>query len=646
MNIRIGLATLAILLVGFSAAANAQNQKEEIQRILEEKMRFTPEEIKKIYEQTEIRRESDGTLLTGKEKFRAFAEMMRKEQGSAPQKFAKNNEITETDERLISGDFIPESEVHAAINPKDSNNIIVSPIRQRPQATIDALSCPIYYTKDFGKTWKKSFFNAVTLDPDAVTLGGGDPMFVFDANGKAYFSWIVLSGVDNLDSVVEAMYWATSTDGGVTWQQAKNNWIGKSKMSYSALQFGQVTDFFDKQWFACDRTNSPYRGTVYAGMYHVSPTDSRMGIRVKAPNAQNFTQTTVRVPGDYVFNQFASTDVDNSGNLHMTFFATSLNGVIGNFLFHTMSTDGGKTLQPPAIVSEIQTFRFSPAQQSERLIGVAPSRFYPCPQFAIDKSDGAFRGNLYATWTGNGVHSRFSTDLDIYFARSTDNGKTWSNPIVVNNDGKDNGKHQFYPSITVNPEGTVVMTWYDRRNEKFNAETDYYIAFSYDGGLTFAENSVVSSSPSNFNRIGSVNGNFGIGEYHQVLATKSFAIPVWSDGRTNDGDINIYTAFVPITSSPPKVERVTPVNDNLAVGEVYPSPAVNEILCEFTLADKSFVQFDISDVDGKTLVTERRDKAAGNFKESLSVASLPPGAYWLKISTSFGFAVRKFAVMK
>ena len=61
----------------------------------------------------------------------------------------------QTDETVVSDDTEVESEVHAAVNPVDTANIIISPIRQAGSFPAVDLTCPVYYTKDFGKTWKK-----------------------------------------------------------------------------------------------------------------------------------------------------------------------------------------------------------------------------------------------------------------------------------------------------------------------------------------------------------------------------------------------------------------------------------------------------------------------------------------------------------
>ncbi len=194
-------------------------------------------------------------------------------------------EATQNDATSVAADFPNigvsvsnqiESEVHAAINPLDSANIIVSPINQTGGLTV-----PIYYTKDFGKSWKKSSVNLGPAIAESFVAGGGDPMFAFDANGTAYFSWINLYYTSfQFDTVYADMYWAYSTDGGETWLREKNDLIGRG---YIVNQ--TVTSFFDKQWMIVDKTDSPYRGNLYCAMLHADGDDPRVGLRTK--NAKN-----------------------------------------------------------------------------------------------------------------------------------------------------------------------------------------------------------------------------------------------------------------------------------------------------------------------------------------------------------------------
>jgi hypothetical protein len=52
---------------------------------------------------------------------------------------------------------------------------------------------------------------------------------------------------------------------------------------------------------------------------------------------------------------------------------------------------------------------------------------------------------------------------DIFYTRSTNNGKTWSKPIKLNTDKDAPNKTQWMPSLSATSDGTVTASWYDRR---------------------------------------------------------------------------------------------------------------------------------------------------------------------------------------
>jgi hypothetical protein len=69
---------------------------------------------------------------------------------------APNTGADRSEEVLVHDDEKAESELHAAMNPTDTNNIIVSPIIQDPSNFLSPIDVPIYYTLDFGQTWNTS----------------------------------------------------------------------------------------------------------------------------------------------------------------------------------------------------------------------------------------------------------------------------------------------------------------------------------------------------------------------------------------------------------------------------------------------------------------------------------------------------------
>lgn len=546
-------------------------------------------------------------------------------------------------EKVVSDDAAAESELHAAINPTDSSNMVVSPIRST-QNPLEGLLCPIYYTKNFGKTWNKSTFQTKPKSPTALTIGGGDPMFAFDASGKLYISWINLY-IENFkfDTLYEEMSWAYSTDGGVTWKREAQGIIGKT-----LVRSANQTEFFDKQWMVVDQTNSQYKGNLYAGIFHPSATDGRVGLRRKEAGATEFIQSTVRPQGsEYTLNQFTSVDVDIQGGVHLTFFG-DINNALAPALYHAISTDGGKSLAKEVKISDVQIPRFSNGQVSDSIVGVQASRLYPCPHLAIDKSTSSpYKGNCYMVWTANGVSAKLDNGLDIYFSTSTDNGETWSTPVIVNDDEKGKQSEQFYPSITVNPNGVICIAWYDRRNDAANNNTEYYMTFSFDGGKTFKKNFAISQKPSDFTTVGLLNGGFGVGEYNEILSTASYAIPFWADARNNDGNMNVYSAFVPISATTSVAEQITTLNPNFELYDVTPSPIVGATLIGFRLQNSSKVTLEIFDATGTfQAVLYKGTMSAGENYVPLPAGLLSNGKYFYKLTTDFGYSLKSLVILK
>jgi hypothetical protein len=64
---------------------------------------------------------------------------------------------------------------------------------------------------------------------------------------------------------------------------------------------------------------------------------------------------------------------------------------------------------------------------------------------------------VYAGAGKNGDHG------DIFYQRSTDNGKTWSKAIELNTDKDAPNKTQWMPSLSATSDGNVTASWYDRR---------------------------------------------------------------------------------------------------------------------------------------------------------------------------------------
>ncbi len=571
-------------------------QENRILEILREKIRYTPEQIELL----EARGGQD-----------------EREAHSVLGQSAAGGEV------VVSGDAAVESEVHAAINPLDTQNVIVSPIRQGTN-----LDCPIYYTTDFGSTWSRGQFQATPRVPGTTVLGGGDPVLAYDLNGRAFITWLSFEfGVGVINA---RMYWAYSDDRGATWTRPDGDVV----VEHTATLQGTGT-IIDKQWMATDASQSQWRGSLYAAFLETTGDESHIGLRYLRAGDILWSKTTITISDVDLFTvQFCDLVVDESGVIHVSYWG-SPDG--SNYaLYHAASSDGGATFGASTMISWAHMMNFTAGEDGSTIAGVDARRIYPCPHIAVDNSGGAASGNLYAVWTAQGTTTKLANGLDIYFSRSSDGGNTWSSATIVNSDPPDRGTHQFYPSISVSPAGVIAVTWYDRRSDPSNRRTEYYLSYSFDAGATFTPGFAVSTQPTDFATVGSRNSSFGIGEYTQVLTTSSYALPVWTDGRSNDGNLNIYAAVVPISLDGAGADAVIGVSSNFDLVSVLPDgPDRFDVVWQMNRPGSASVE--VLDMLGNVVVqVPAREVEEGSHSTSIALEGVARGAYFVRLVTSFG----------
>jgi hypothetical protein len=551
------------------------------------------------------------------------------EDGIARYRRSDGSEIQVTDVTIA------ESEVHAAINPSDSNNIVLSPIRLIP---FGGYTLPIYYTHNFGKTWSASDFNPRPNDSNANVLGGGDPVFAFDADGKLYYSWIALYRT-TATSYHWGLLWAYSNDGGNTWLKTDSNYICLS----SGAGFVSLPIISDKQWMATDQSGGQYHGNLYVSYLKAEMQTGKIRIVVQRKQADSieFDLDPVEISdGSFASVQFGNVAVDANGYVHVTFCDDQ------SSLWHAYSDDGGVNYSTPKRISD---FLMPEAIRGIKSAGSSP-RIYPAPHLAVDNSSSNYAGNLYLTWTAKGLTKDENSGADVYFVRSTDGGNTWETPIIVNDDERGLPKDQFYSNITVNEEGVVILGWYDARHSVSNTQneiTQYYLAYSFNGGQSFTTNFNVSSAFTDFSTVGDKNNQFGIGEYNSVVATKGYAIPVWSDGRKGDGDLDIYVAFAELEKDPQSIPEVRQVDGLFQLHALSPNPANSFIEIDYELLEASRVAFKILTIDGKWIAQKNEDlQTADKHSCRLDTRKLPNGHYILLFDTEFGRISQKFSIKR
>ena len=476
----------------------------------------------------------------------------------------------------------PEAELHAAINPLDSNNIVVS--TQHDFAGITNVT--LYYTFDFGDTWNTSNFQGIPAGYDIA----GDAVLSFDSSGDVFL--INLVGSSNEVNTILSK----STDGGVTW----------------SLVSTVATGFTDKPWFAIDRyATSPYLGNMYVPLVENN---------LNLYTLDNLYQVTNSLPfanGEHL----PSVVVKKDG----TVFTSGIDLTSPNIIHVQEYSNGGSTLVHSTQVVSFPSYLFGAPDVS--------LRFQPTAYLAIDNSGNSYDGRLYLSYTAS--ESINPDYFNIYLTFSDDNGLTWSTPAIVHSD-QQSEVQQFYSSIYVNDNGVLILDWYDRKNYgNTNKLTDFIMGVSYDGGSSFFEIQLNALS-SDFDYVIPSSGDFGIGEYHQLVATNNTAISFWSDGRTNDGDLNIYMAKVNL-GGPLNIEESSIISNELAVSSLYPIPASDLVYSDIDLKDATKIKYAILNESGETVkTTDWVTYSAGKHTLTFNIDG-STGAYFIKLVTEKGY---------
>lgn len=554
-------------------------------------------------------------------------------------------------EKLVKDDEKgSEAELFAVIDPLDSNNLVVGVIHFAYTQLEQPLSISIYYSDDFGNSWNKSIFDG-TIDNDAYTIGGGDPVLVYDAEGKLHLTFLIISTTDPFTfQSKEFLYHAVSEDNGKTWNAET---YFESKL-FDPVDLSGIDRFLDKQWMIADRTSGQFNGNVYMGYVDFFAGDSikaesvNMKVDVIEHGDSTFTFDPVTVTTDsFVFVQYASVDLDKEGNFYI--------GFVGSYdssnynLYNCVSTDGGKTFSEPRKISGLYFPGFTVDSERSSIVGIS-DRYFPSPYIAIDNSEDGNPNRIYATWTCPGIDTIEITGSDVYLSYSDDGGVEWTEPMIVNNDSLENSD-QFYSSLEVNSKGIPILCFYDKRSDTtYNFHTDYYITYSTDlDYLDFSLQYPMTKEPSNFSKIGLKTNGFGIGEYNKTVSTATAALPFWSDGRQNDGDVNVYMAIIPLDGKDYSVglEEIHLVSDKIGINSISPNPNNGVFSLKLDLKSSSKLTFQIYDMKGQKVFQEDwGSKNSGSYEADFNVSGLISGNYIIKIISDFGISTRKIVVNK
>ncbi|MFH1110806.1 MAG: sialidase family protein [Planctomycetota bacterium] len=383
----------------------------------------------------------------------------------------------------IVGDAANEPSI--AIDPTNPNNIVIG-WRQFDTVLSDFRQAGWGYSHDAGRTWT---FPGV-LEPGRFR---SDPVLDSDAEGNLYYLSLVS------DANLSFLYCDVrkSVDGGVSWRQPVYAYGG------------------DKPWFAIDKTLGTGHGNLYAAWDQASCCGNRVFTR--STNGGGSFMPPIALPGEPIFGTVA---VGPNGEVYIS-------GVTAKVLKSLNARDAGAA----------PTFTFLGEADlggtSRGWAGPNPGGLLGQSWIACDHSAGSSRGNVYVLAS---VRPDAGGDpLDVMFARSVDEGTSWSPPVRVNDDPRDNGAWQWFGTLAVAPNGRIDVVWNDTRNDPTATFSELYYSFSIDAGRTWARNVAVSLP---FNHYLGYPQQDKLGDYYHMISDDLGASVAYA--ATFNGEQDVY----------------------------------------------------------------------------------------------------------
>ena len=343
--------------------------------------------------------------------------------------------------------------------------------------------------------------------------------------------WVAINPADpsNMVGMFQEDRWSTGGARGLTFAYSKDG--GKTWSAPITLKKEDDFAFFnDRNSLAVDDfASSPFYGSVYVGWDRLAskgPGYAYTGDGLVAYSRDGFHYTTVTaVPtgnNEQTLTNLPVVEPNGDVVLVGTYYQNQSFNKNGGKFFVTRSADGGVSWAPVE-------FPFD-----QRPVGVPNLRVGDgVPNAAVDPRN----GKLYAVWED----SRFSGGKrdDILLVSSTDEGRTWTSPIKVN-DTPAGAQGAFTPTVKVDANGRVAVLYYDLRNDTNDRDSSYitteWIAYSTNGGRSFGASRRIG--PDFDHAAAAFARGFFLGDYQGLGVTGTTFVPFFgatylpqADGR-------------------------------------------------------------------------------------------------------------------
>ena len=427
-----------------------------------------------------------------------------------------------------------------AVNPLDPTNVVVARL------------FAIRVSTDSGAT-----FSAATPAPVPATHSqAGDPSVAFDSQGRLFWTYLGSRFSNgNLDVFIAQVNPATAAI------------VAGYPVNLTASAGFPATDAAnnnDKEWLAADRfPGSPFKDSLYVVWTRFDDLgETFVHATYSVDQGLNWSPAVTLSAGGEGFVWPTHNAVAPNGDVYVSyhsqpnFVGGAPNGTSGR-IFVLRSNDGGvsfpqKTTAFAAgkadITFNVQTAGFARIlpQSASWTQGAAQPWVLPDPLNP---------DNVYVVAGDDPtdlIHGVGYDDMDVFIARSTDQGLTWSAPARI--DGGVAGNIEFFPTAAIDDlSGCIAVTWYDTRAGATNAAgnflLDLFMRGSDDGGLSFGPHVLINDVAFDPDlgageRFPGPPPTLRIGEYNGVVVDDEIAHAVWT-GNTASGQQILFDSATP-----------------------------------------------------------------------------------------------------
>lgn len=484
----------------------------------------------------------------------------------------------------ISNQQVFEGEPYLAINPNNSQNMVVAWMGF-VFANSPRLSIKVRSTFNGGQTW-----SPIVIMPHIVnTYKSADPSLAFDQNGNLFLAFIDYR--ENPDS--GGVYVFKSIDGGLSW--------GNPKLAIDMYADGDKKPI-DRPFLVINETGDKLYITSKPAPWIAPPNRPYFVYSNNSGNSWSswrYVDTINQLVGSLISGPFAppACSANNFSCVYPSYVSTQ--NILPRYILAN-TINNGNHFTYNTVFAGVTTAQNDSAKVSYRLV-----------QSPINLNHKVFIFPFSQT-----------SDIDIYFTETFNNGLNWTSPIRINDDEIGNGKMQDLIWADFDSDGDLAISWRDRRNAPgigYNKASEFYAVFRDKDSVNFSSNFKLSDSLVNFHPILIESGN----DFMGMELENDTISAVW--GNTRDGSLDIW--FSRIAAKTGQINHVSLIESESKELIAFPNPTNGQISVYFESA-KEIEFIEIFDISGKIIYSK------SNPTKIIDLSKEKNGYYYISVKSS------------